>query len=208
LVFLGVATASADSITIDIPTNNTFVGLCCFNEVVFNYFPVSIPDLPEASSATLQLLTGRIGTSFAPLPATLPPPNFDLVISGTQDAIGNGTGTVRPLATDVYTAPVSIPATAPMWLSLPFNDQGLAALNAARGGTFSFFGELTTIPDLSTGVQEWFAFDGVIPLSGNAGDPIAQLTLTPTPEPATIVLLGPAILGLWGLRRRIAGASD
>ena len=127
-----------------------------------------------------------------------------LAVFGTQDVIGNGSGTVSPAASAAYTDPIPIPDTYE-WVDFRFNARGLADLNAAHGGTLSFFGELS-VPDLSTGVQEWYAFDGVVPASGHGGldgDPIALLVVTPAPEPTTMVLLGPAMLGWWGMRRRM-----
>lgn len=209
LTVLAVAAvpAFADSI-IDIPTNNTFVGL--YNPgggptVNYDYFTVDLTNFTDTvTSVKLRLARGHIGSSFGIPPSSFPPSIFNLVIYGTSFQ-GNGTGSVRPSGTTTYGTvdlldPGAADPSSSGFIMLELNSAAIADLNAARGGLFSFYGELLGIPDLGTGVQEWFAFDGAIGEGGSG--PIAQLMASSTPEISSIFLLG-TLLAAFAARRFI-----
>lgn len=80
-------------------------------------------------------------------------------------------------------------------VSVVLNDDGLAALNAARGGQFALGGALTTLGGAST--EYLFGF------SMSIGNPeVRQLVMetSAVPEPGVLLLLGPALA--LALRRR------
>src|SRR5258708_40117603 len=96
LTIVGVPTLQAD-FTVDIPTDNTFVGLCCGHSVYHNYFSVDIPTMADhVSGATLRLARGRIGTSFAPIPPVFPPLVFTFTHFSAASNMANGSGSVGP----------------------------------------------------------------------------------------------------------------
>jgi hypothetical protein len=111
--------------------------------------------------------------------------------------MGNGTGTTRPVAGNTYGSVDLLHPTVPdaidpqTFIDIPLNLNAINDINSSHNHQLSFFGDLS-IPDSSTGVQEWFAFDGAIGEGGRG--PIAQLVVATVPEPAGIVLLGTALI--------------
>jgi len=202
--------ARADSITLNIPTNNIFVGWTPIGEY-FTGFTLVIPsNLSDLDGATLQLSRHSIvgsGTGVSVFPSLPVPPSsltFDYQLFGTTSAIANGPTLTRPTESGIYSDVTSLRNSGTIdWAEIPFNAAGIAALLAARGGTFSFFGDLV-IPDFGAGytLDEYFMFDGAY----LGGAPIARLQLQPVPEPMTLILLGSGMAAAM-IRRRRPGAT-
>jgi hypothetical protein len=209
LVIIAASPLLADYETLDLATQNTFVGLAGSPpQIHYNYFTIDLSGISQqVNSANLRLARGQIGTSFAPQPVVFPPLIFDLTLYGTASNVGNGTGVSRPVPRDVYGTfdilnPIIPDPIDPLhFIDLQLNSNAISDINSSRGGQLSFFGDLS-IPNASTGVQEWFAFDGAVGAGGKG--PIAQVTLsTSIPEPSTILLLVTVIAGLWLIQRHV-----
>jgi hypothetical protein len=79
-------------------------------------------------------------------------------------------------------------------VSIVLNADGIAALNAARGGQFAIGGALTTLG--SPGDEFVFGFAELID-----NPEVKQLQLTSVPEPATVALLG--LAATFAMRRAV-----
>lgn len=80
-------------------------------------------------------------------------------------------------------------------VTISLNSAGIAALNAAAGGSIAIGGAVTTLTMTTNVIENVFAF------SSN-GTETKELVLTTIPEPSSLALFGVGALGLGGARWR------
>ncbi len=160
------------------------------------------------TSATLHLFN-PIGSFFQFNPAANSGPFetlqiFDVATPAATLLSGSGgLAAFEDLGTGVSFGTVNVSlADNNSFIDIVLNSDGLAAVNAAAGGSILFGGRLTSI-DAGAGTQRLFAFSNpdMVAMSGT------QLLLTataPIPEPETYAMLvaGLALLGFHARRRR------
>ncbi len=184
-----------NSVTGHTQNGNYIVGAQSQASIFRNFFTFDLSSLTiPAAAATLEIQ--RYGANSFDMTETLG--LFDVSTSaGTLNALGPanaaifndlGTGTSYG-AFDVSTAgnPADI-------LSFPLNSAAVADINAAAGGFFSIGGSLTSLNAIFAGDETLFGG------SGSSG--VQRLVVEAVPEPATWLLLGTGIGGLWWRRRK------
>lgn len=124
-------------------------------------------------------------------------------------SLTNGTGGVaafNDLGTGpVYGSAVMSAADNGQFVTITLNATGLAALNAARGGSFAVGASVTSLSGQQTAEEFVFGFSGV---SSNPQYGATFLNVVPVPAPAGVVLglIGAGSFGIGGLgRRRLVG---
>ena len=150
-----------------------------------NHFDFAIPVLPGTlKSATLSLdkssPPGHVG---APTTFTV----YSLGAYGTYDFNDIGAGTLYGSAAIAASGTVTI----------TLNAAALAAITADQGGTFSLGG-------VDSGEANYANYDFEFTRSAASSESKLTLDTVPTPEPATLTLLGIGIIGIIGYQLRRA----
>ncbi|HEX8635224.1 MAG TPA: PEP-CTERM sorting domain-containing protein [Pyrinomonadaceae bacterium] len=177
--------------------NNYFVGAAS-GEVLRNYFVFDLTYVTGVTSAQLRIyMPGDSNLQADPSETYVLYAVQNPALLGTQEGVAIyddlGSGTVY--------AQVTVPT--PMfygssYLTIDLNAEALAAIQSS-GGLFAIGGAITTLrnPTVQTGHEGLFGGSG-----GNTAQLLINGQTVPTPEPATMLLLGTGLAGVVAKVRR------
>lgn len=173
--------------------NNTFAGQFFgpeFGPLYRNWFRFSIPTLATITSATINIWNAASNATAEADPVYSLYAGASLSYTGLKS--GSALGEVS-----VFDADTGIGH----WESIALNAAGLAALNAAMGGSFLFGGDVSPIS--GTGDIQIFGFTTGLPAA------YLELSAAPIPEPESYAMLlaGLGVLLAVARRRKAAKAA-